>query len=450
MIVMKFGGTSVQNTDSINRVIEIIKSRIKNKPVVVFSATARTTDSLLQCSQFACEGNLEKAQSILRNIKERHLNITKELIKTELLLSKTIGQINELMDELRDIIKGIYLLSELSDRSISKVVSNGEYLSTLIIANALNDRGIKSELADAKNFMFTSGNFIKAEPLIEEIKVKTSQILNPILNSGKVAVTQGFIASDEKGNTTTFSRGGSDYSASLIGMAMNAKEIEIWTDVDGLLSADPKLVENVKVLEEVSFNEAAELAYFGAKVLHPSSIIPAIENNIPVRILNSHKPESKGTLIKSQISENKFLIKSITNKTEISVLNIYSTKMLNAYGYLKKIFEIFDKYKTSVDLITTSEVNVSLTLDNEENLDDIIKELSEFSEVSVEKDKSLVCVVGSNLKYKPGLAKRIFQVLEDYNITMISQGASVINISFVVDRKNLIPVLNALHKEFFE
>lgn len=449
MIVMKFGGTSVQDSDAMTRVISIIKSRLDRKPVVVSSATAKTTDTLLLCCKTAANGNYEKSSDIIRQIKDRHLKIATEMISNESKLEELKTKIKELLDGLRDIIKGIYLLSELSERSIAKVVSHGELLSTLILSYALNEKGIKAEYIDVRDFMFTNKDFSNAEPMFDLICGKAPEKLEGILNSGKVVVTQGFIANTQDGITTTFSRGGSDYSASIIGMAMNAEEVEIWTDVDGILTADPKIVGETKIIEEITFKEAAELAFFGAKVLHPSTIIPAVEKNIPVRVLNSHYPDSKGTLIKKNIKEKVSFIKSITSKKDITVLNIYSPKMLLAHGFLKKIFEVFDKYKTSVDVITTSEVNVSLTLDNDENINGIIDELSQFSEVNVEKDKSLVCIVGNNLKYIPGVAKKVFQVLGEFNITMISQGASIINISFVVDKDKLNEVIRTLHKEFF-
>ena len=449
MIVMKFGGTSVQDSDAMTRVISIIKSRLDRKPVVVSSATAKTTDTLLLCCKTAANGNYEKSSDIIRQIRNRHLKIATEMVSNESKLEELETKIKELLDGLRDIIKGIYLLSELSERSIAKVVSHGELLSTLILSYALNEKGIKTEYIDARDFMFTNRDFSNAEPMFDLICRKAPEKLEEILNSGKVVVTQGFIANTQDGITTTFSRGGSDYSASIIGMAMNAEEVEIWTDVDGILTADPKIVEETKIIEEITFKEAAELAFFGAKVLHPSTIIPAVEKNIPVRVLNSHYPDSKGTLIKKNIKEKDSFIKSITSKKDITVLNIYSPKMLLAHGFLKKIFEVFDKYKTSVDVITTSEVNVSLTLDNDENINGIVDELSQFSEVNVEKDKSLVCIVGNNLKYIPGVAKKVFQVLGEYNITMISQGASIINISFVVDKDKLNEVIRTLHKEFF-
>lgn len=450
MIVMKFGGTSVQNSEAIERLVKIVSSRLKRKPLVVSSATAKTTDSLIECAKQSSIGNYDKAYEVLKGIRERHLRISKELIKNENSLSDLSEKIKSLIDELREIVRGIYLLSELSPRSIAKVSSFGELLSTSIIFYYLKERGINAELIDAREFMFSNNNFANAEPNYSLIKEKAKTILIPAISSGKVVITQGFIASTVDGMTTTFSRGGSDYSASIIGMSLDAEEIEIWTDVDGIMTADPRKVNGTKIIKEISFKEAAELAYFGAKVLHPSAILPAIEKNIPVRILNSMYPENEGTIIKAETKVNGSPVKSITSKSNITVLNIYSPKMLHAYGFLKKIFEIFDKYKASVDLVTTSEVNVSITLDNNEKVEEITNELSGFSEVNIESDKSLVCVVGSNLKYVPGIVKRIFSVLGEFNITMISQGASIINISFVVDNNDLDKVLQSLHKEFFD
>ena len=269
------------------------------------------------------------------------------------------------------------------------------------------------------------------------------------MKAGKVSVLQGFIGSNDIGETTILGRGGSDYTASLIGLAINADGIEIWTDVDGMLTADPRMIEGTKLIEIISFEEAAELAYFGAKVLHPLTIQPAVEKNIPVWIKNSLFPERQGTKIVRTATEKYNSVRAIASKEKIIVVNIFSTRMLNSYGFLKRIFEIFEKHQTSVDLIATSEVNVSLTLDDDSRLDDIVRDLSEFSIVNVETDKSLICVVGSNIKNSKGIAGRIFNVLSDYNITMISQGASLINISFVLERAVLKPAMQKLHNIFF-
>lgn len=450
MIVMKFGGTSVKDADAIKRVINIIKSRINSKPVVVSSATAGTTDKLINIGNDSKNGNYEKAVKSIIELRERHLNIINALIKSDKHISKAIKKLNEQIAELSEIVKGIYLLKELSRRTLAKIASFGELISTNILTIALNDRKVDSVLINANDFMITDDNFNNAEPQFNEIKKRLIKIVLPELKKNRVVVTQGFMGVTVSGDITTFSRGGSDYSASIIGACMKSKEIEIWTDVDGILTADPRIVNSPKILNEISFKEAAELAFFGAKVLHPSTIEPAIKNNIPVRILNSHRPQKPGTIIIKKTKSTKYDVKSITSKKNIKVLNIYSTKMLFAYGFLKKIFEIFDKYKTSVDLITTSEVNVSLTLENTNNLKYVIDELSEFAEVKLEENKALICVVGNNLKFMKGIEKRIFKVVGDFKISMISQGASLINISFVIENNDLEKVIKLLHKEFFE
>jgi aspartate kinase len=448
MIIMKFGGTSVQDVAAYRRVIEIIRSRVKRNPVVVLSATAGTTDSLLDCCREAKDGSKKEAKRIITEIYERHTGIASSLVADSVLLPELIEMIRSYSQQLTDLIKGIYLLSELSNRSIAKVVSYGELLSTAILSFALKENSINSKLLDSRDFIITDDNYLKGEPDFNLIKEKAGKIITPFIGEF-IPVVQGFIGRTVNGEVSTLGRGGSDFTASILGNVLEAGEIEIWTDVDGIMTADPGKVKGVEIIKEISFKEAAELAFFGAKVLHPSTIIPAIEKNIPVRILNSHQPENAGTVVLSEVESEGKSIKAITSKEFIKVMNIYSPKMLFAHGFLKKIFEVFDKYKTSVDVITTSEVNVSLTIDNDENLDSIIKELAGFSEVETDDRKSLICIVGSNIKYTKGLAKRIFHVLEDFNITMISQGASVINLSFVVDRNVLVSVLQKLHDEFF-
>lgn len=449
MIVMKFGGTSVGTADAIKRLADIVKSRVKRSPVVVVSAFSKATDILQEAANLSAAGEIQQARKKISELKKRHLETASEVISDKKLFEKASEKIEELFSEISDLIKGVNLLSEISDRILARTVSYGELLSTSVIHPALVSAGIKTELADARDFITTDGSPVRGEPCIEEIKTKAPEILGKIISTGSAVLTQGFIARSRNGNPSTLGRGGSDFTASLIGLAMHADEIEIWTDVDGMLTADPRKVPDAKLVTAISFEEAAELAYFGAKVLHPSTIQPALEKNIPVRVLNSMNPDGKGTLIVPDSKTNKGGIKSISCKENIRVVNIFSTKMLNSYGFLKRIFEIFDHNQTSVDVITTSEVNVSLTMDNEEHIDDIIKELSEFSRVRIEEDQALICVVGKDLRYTKGVAKRVFQALGDFNITMISQGASLINLSFVVDKNDAEKVMQNLHNEFF-
>lgn len=451
MIVMKFGGTSVGDAAAVKRLVEIVKSRLKKSPVIVVSALAKATDSLLEIAELASSGDFARSKKLLNELKTRHLNMLSELLgNAGERNSVTAEKVNGYFSDLLDLIKGVNLLSELSDRSLAKIISFGELLSSTIINEALNANGIKCNNIDARDFIFTDGNYLKGEPDLKSIKEKTPAGIKNALKGYHAVITQGFISNTLDGITTTLGRGGSDYTASLIGMALNAEEIEIWTDVDGVHTADPRIVRGTKNVAVMTFEEAAELAYFGAKVLHPSTIQPAVEKDIPVRILNSMYPESQGTLVINADNKHEQGVRSISCKENITVLNIFSTKMLNSYGFLHNLFEVFDKYKTSVDLITTSEVNVSLTLDSDDRLEEIVNDLSVFSKVSVSRDKSLVCVVGKDLKYTKGVAKRIFGAAGEYNITMISQGASAINISFVVDRGDFKNVLQILHDEFFE
>jgi aspartate kinase len=451
MIVMKFGGTSVCDGSAIIRLVEIVKTRLDKKPVVVVSAISKATDTLQNAARLSEKGELGNAKKLLKELEAKHINICKELLEEETKDYEEVTlRIKEYFSSILELIKGVSLLSELSDRSMAKIITYGELLSSLVIDAVFKHNNIKTILVDAREFMYTDDNYLKGEPITEKIKAEVPKLIIPLLKNNDVVLTQGFISNTEDKRTTTLGRGGSDYSASLIGMAMDAEEIEIWTDVDGMLTADPRKVKNTKIVSVISFEEAAELAYFGAKVLHPLTIQPAIEKDIPVRILNSKNPENEGTLILSDSKIIKGGIKSISCKENIKVLNVFSTKMLNSYGFLRKIFEIFDKNQTSVDLITTSEVNVSLTLDNEEHIEEIVKDLSVFSTVKVEEEKSLVCVVGKGLKNTKGIAKRIFQKLGDFNITMISQGASLINVSFVVNKSDLQEVMQLLHDEFFD
>ncbi len=451
MIVMKFGGTSVGDAPAIKRLIEIVKSRLEKKPVVVVSAISKATDTLQKAARLSENGELSNAKKLLRELEARHINICKELLGEDSENFVNVSAvIKEYFSDVVELLKGVTLLSELSDRSLAKIITHGELLSSAMINSVLNHNGIKTKLLDAREFIYTDNNYLIGEPLTERIKSEVPKSIKGSFSENEVVLTQGFISNTEDKITTTLGRGGSDYSAALIGMAMNADEIEIWTDVDGMLTADPRKVNNTKIVPVISFEEAAELAYFGAKVLHPLTIQPAVEKDIPVRILNSNNPGNEGTLILSDSKKIKGGIKSISCKENVKVVNVFSTKMLNSYGFLRKIFEIFDNNKTSVDLITTSEVNVSLTLDNEEHITEIVNELSMFSKVNVEEDKSLICVVGKGLKNTKGIAKRIFQRLGEFNITMISQGASVINVSFVVNKSDLVEVMQILHNEFFE
>jgi aspartate kinase len=449
---MKFGGTSVEDADAMRRVVDIVRKEIQRTPLVVVSACAGVTNGLIQTAQEALERGEKQALARLDSIHLRHNLIVKDLLSKEFL---TIAQkaIDEMFEELSNLVRGVHLLGELTARSLDTFMSYGERLSSLILQTAMNELKIPSLSVDAREAMITDKTFGSALPLLSKIPERAKKILLPPLTSGKIVVTQGFIGMAEDGTTTTIGRGGSDYSAAIFGLVLRAEEIQIWTDVDGMMTADPRIVPQAEIIDEMSFDEASELAYFGAKVLHPNTILPAVEKNIPVRILNSRKPEVLGTLILNQpTTKSKDVVKSIASKKGITVINVSSSRMLFAHGFLAKLFSIFAEHKKSVDVVSTSEVSVSLTVDNQEGLDVIRKELEQIGEVKIADHKAIICVVGEGMKHTPGIAARIFTALAQahVNIEMVSEGASEINLTLVVDEKDVEKAVRSLHDEFFQ
>jgi aspartate kinase len=450
MVIMKFGGTSVEDARAMENVIGIVSRERQRQPVVVLSAIAGATNTLLRSAQIALDGNLEKAHAELNGLLERHVTLLENLVENRAEIQQLILAIRKRFDELKTLCQGIAILGELTNRSLDAIASVGEQLSTLILARTMTERGIPVELVDARSFILTDDQFTTASPLLDRISQEARLRVLPHIQAGKVVITQGFIGSTTKGITTTLGRGGSDFTAAIIGAALDAEEIQIWTDVDGVLTADPRIAPAAKKLRVISFREASELAYFGAKVLHPSTILPAVEKSIPVIVLNSKRPESTGTRIVANPPKSNAVVKSIASKKGITVINIQSSRMLMAYGFLSSIFAVFQKHKTAVDLVSTSEVAVSLTIDNVTRLDDIVSELQEFAEVGVFGQKAIVCVVGEQMRSTAGVVDRVFRALQDINVMMISQGASEINMSLVIDEIVVDQAVRQLHKEFFE
>ncbi len=450
MIVMKFGGTSVENAKAMQTVIEIVKCEQSRTPVVVLSAIAGATNTLLKSARVAQEGNLDEAIQLLNNLLDRHVTIMENLIDDRSTVQQLIAQFKQRFEELRNLCRGISILGELTNRSLDSISSVGEILSSQILSEAIRIRGLTVKWLDARKFMITDNQFSSATPLFDKIDIKTNEIIIPILKSGSIVITQGFISSTENGITTTLGRGGSDYSASIIGAALNAEEIQIWTDVDGVLTADPRIAPAAQKLKIISFREAAELAYFGAKVLHPSTIFPAVKKDIPVVVLNSKRSKNSGTRIVSNPPKTNIAVKSIACKRGITVVNVQSMRMLMAYGFLESIFSVFNKYQTPVDLVSTSEVAVSLTIDNSSKLDKIVEELSEFAEISILEKQGIICVVGDQMRSTAGVAHQIFTAMKNINLVMISQGSSEINLSMVIDESQVDEAVRCLHKQFFE
>ena len=431
------------------RVAHIVAARLQKQPVVVASAMGKTTNQLLETAQKAAQGKRQEALDLLAKIKEKHL---KEAQKLGIAVSEdwVFELIQTYFKEMRDVVKGLAALGELTPRIMDAMASYGERLSTAILTQVLENQGIPAVLMDARECIITDDNFTRANPLFDLTEAAIVNHLLPVIKAGKVPVFQGFIGRTRDGITTTIGRGGSDYSAAIVGAALDAEDIQIWTDVDGIMTTDPRMVSDAHRIKYISFDEAAELAYFGAKVLHPATIIPAVRKKIPVHVLNSFKPDQAGTVITDVAVPCENPVKAIAYKAGITVVNVTSTRMLMAYGFLKKIFEIFDNYKVSVDVVSTSEVSVSLTLDDTSALWDIVTDLKKIGEVNVENSKAIVCCVGDNLRNIRGVPYLVFSALQDINIHMISQGASAINITFVIDEDRLPEAVRALHDVFFK
>jgi aspartate kinase len=339
-------------------------------------------------------------------------------------------------------------MGELTPRATDAISSYGERISSIIVTALFDRAGIPSTHVDSRSVIVTDKRHMQAAPLFAETDARL-QAKIPALAREQVVVMGGFIGASQDGVTTTLGRGGSDYTAAIVGAGIGAEEIQIWTDVDGMLTADPRILAGGFRVETCSFAEAAELAYFGAKVLHPATVLPAIEKNIPVRILNSRRPEVEGTLIVAEAPATKDPIRSIACKTNITLVNIVSSRMLMAHGFLRRIFEVFDRFETPVDMLATSEVSVSLTVDHTASLAAIRAELEQFADVTVEENHSAVCMVGENIRKIPGTTARVFAALKDVDLRMVSQGASHLNIGLVVAAADLHRAVESLHREFF-
>lgn len=447
---MKFGGTSVGDAAAIKRLIAIVQKRAVLVPVVVVSAISQATNILQEAARLASNESLAIAAGKIADLEKRHIAISKELLSDPALLDKTIKSVSAYFAEVQDLLKGISLLAELSDRAHAKMMSYGELASSTIVAAALTQNQIKNVWLDARNFIYTDHYYLQAKPNIALIEQKTSSLIKPYINEKTIVLTQGFIANTPDKITTVLGREGSDCSATLIGMALDAKEVEIWTDVDGILSCDPKKIINPKLISQISFTEAAELAYFGAKVLHPATLQPTQRKNIPVRVLNSKNPEHQGTLITPDDSSNPDGVKSIACKENIQLMYFSPLDSFTDFGFLRAVFEGLDKFQTKLDVATIAENKLCLLLHNETELNNIIDELKPIARIEVVSHKSLICLVGKNLNQQNYLPGKIFTALRDLNFDLIAQGASTSSLSLVIDTNKLLPALQSLHKEFFE
>ena len=452
MLVMKFGGTSVGSGERIAGVAELVASRLPEEPFVVVSAMGGVTDALLALSRAAREGNREAASAALATLGERHHAAVDALGLDPAAAAGLREEIGRELARLDGLATGVSLLGELSARTTDAVCAAGELLSASLVAAALARRGVAALRVDPRAWMATDATFGAAVPDEAEIARRAAERLLPERAAGKLVVTGGFVGAAPDGTTTTLGRGGSDYSAALLGAALHdagapVSAIEIWTDVDGILTSDPRIVPSARLVPEVGYAEAAELAFFGAKVLHPATIRPAIARGLPVKVRNTFRPEGAGTTVRAEAPGAG--IRALAMRSGVAALFVGSPRMLLAHGYAARVFSVFERHAVPVDVIATSEVSISITVDARAPLDALVRDLSELAEVSVLRDLAVVSVVGRKLRSTPRVAASVFGALGDINVVLISQGASETNVTFVVEAKDAPEALRRLHRELF-
>ena len=441
MKIYKFGGTSLGSPKRMHNVVEIIASDALSKVVVLFPIKG-TTDLLYKVAAHHKTGNTHICHNLLDDLETFYADYIKNLYTSAGRKENAVAYLTGCKNDIRKLIKSSYSIA-----SENEMVSKGEIISTYLFHLLLNEKELNGSLLPALEFMNLDEN---REPDMRYIyKGVMKEIQLDTLKGKNIHVTQGFICVNHKGKIDNLGRGGSDYTASLIGASIGAEEIQIWSDIDGIHNNDPRDVFNTRPISLLTFDEAAELAYFGAKILHPSTILPAKKYDIPVKLKSTLSPEAEGTLINRVKSDTPCVVKAVAAKDGITAIKIRSSRMLMAYGFLRKVFEIFEKYKTPIDMITTSEVAVSLTIDNPEHLDEIVSELAYFGETEVDKEQSIICMVGNRIMEETGVVYRIFNALEDIPVRMISYGGSKNNISVLVKSADRKQALNALHNRLF-
>ena len=447
MIVCKFGGTSVGDAEAIARTASIIAGRRERHPVVVVSALGGTTNLLLQVAEQAAKGQLIGALRAVEGLRDRHLK------QTGLLLSgvdadEVCNELSAMFDELASLAEALKTLGDLTLRSLDTIAALGEQLSSVLVVAAFRRFGLPAEHVDAREVMITDANYTRAEPQTDAIAEAAQRIVMPLVRAGRIPVLGGFIGSAEgSGVTTTLGRGGSDYSASLIGAALQAEAIEIWTDVDGMLTADPRVVTGARLIERIGFEEASELASFGAKVLHPNTIAPAVMRGIPVWVLNSGKPDGAGTLITFDAPRRS--VTAIAGKSGVTLVKVRSPRMLLTEGFMRTLFDVFARHETSVDVVATSEVSVSVTIDDVTRLEALSVDLRGLGDVSIERNRGIVAIVGSGLSDGGTAMARALGAIGDLRVHMLSLSSSGINLTVVMDGEQVAPAMRRLHEAFF-
>jgi aspartate kinase len=447
MIIAKFGGTSVADAAAVRRLIDIVSGRISERPLVVVSALAGVTDELLGLARQAETSDPSVLRQAVTRLAHRHEQMAQALPGADAALDFIAAEADLLRSE----------LAQLEDRAatpaqLDAVAARGELWSSRLVAAALLGAGIEAVWVDVRPVMITDSRHTRATPYVQVVNQRARDCLKPLCESGRVPVTQGFIGATATGTPTTLGRGGSDFTAALLGAALGVSRVEIWTDVDGLMTADPRIVSNARTLARASYEEAAELATFGAKILHPATALPLVRAGIPIVILNSTRPDRPGTMIEpeavlEQVGDSP--IRSISWKQGITVINIRAPRMLGTYGFLRALFEIFERHETVVDVLASGEVSVSLTIEDRSRLTSLLRDLGELGEVWVEEKRAIIAIVGIGLRNTPGLAARVFNAVWPANVEVISQGASSINMTFVVREEDGPDVVRRLHREFF-
>ncbi|HPW63497.1 MAG TPA: aspartate kinase [Cyclobacteriaceae bacterium] len=437
MLVVKFGGTSVGKPERMKKIANLVLS-MPGKKIVVLSALSGTTNTLVRIGDHLLAQQSTAAEQEIAGLEKHYQQFIKELYESE--AYHAIGQ--EIVSRYFSLFR-LLAAGKFDDRSYRELLAQGELISTELFYHHLQERKVPARLLPALHFMSIDEN---QEPELEKISERLRPILGT-MNNVEILVTQGYICRNHRNEIDNLKRGGSDYTASLIGAAIRAEEIQIWTDIDGMHNNDPRIVKKTVPIAELTFDEASELAYFGAKILHPSTIVPAQKYHVPVRLKNTMDEKAPGTIISDKGSRGQF--KAIAAKDGITAINIKSSRMLLAHGFLRRVFEVFERYKTSIDMISTSEVAVSLTIDDNKNLTPILDELKTFGTIEVDENQSIICIVGNMLSEKEGVLKEVFQSLATVPIRMVSYGGSQNNISILVETGQKENALNLLNEGIF-
>ncbi|MFW6250760.1 MAG: aspartate kinase [Alkalispirochaetaceae bacterium] len=445
MLVMKFGGSSVRDGAWIDRVLDIAEGRLREAPLLVSSAMGKTTDQLVAVAQTASDGDAPAAFARVEKLRKAHIASCGALLSGEA-RDRATGLVEKLFGEMTSLVQGVSLIKECTPRTYDALLAFGELLSTTIIAERAKERGIDTVLLDSRNLLVTDENFTAATP---DLQASAERIRESVVPApGRLYIAQGFIASTPAGVTSTLGRGGSDFTATIFGAALQAERVEIWTDVDGIMSCDPRVVPEARSITRLSYDEASELAYFGARVVHPSTILPAMELSIPVQVRNTGNPEHPGTTITAETEARGF--QALAGKNGITVITVHSSRMLNAYGFLSRLFKVFEEERVSVDLVATSEVSISVTVDQERLPSGLEERLRSFGRLTVEHDKGILCLVGRDLWKDSAFLTRVFTSIgHDIPVRLISLGSSDINLSLVIPAERSEEAMRRLHGEFF-